>query len=130
MTQPRPTINALLEAARARLERRSAEAALAALRRGALLIDTRDAAIRQATGIIPGSVHVPLSVLFWRLDPASAWHDPTLADLRREIVLVCTHGYSSSLAAATLCDLGFERATDVIGGFEGWRDAGLPVVPL
>ena len=129
MTHPRPTINTLLETARSRLERVSPEAALAAMQKGAVLIDTRDAAIRQATGIIPGSVHVPLSVLFWRLDPASESHDPTLADLSREIVLVCAHGYSSSLAAATLGDLGFERATDIVGGFDAWRAAGLPVVP-
>jgi len=103
----------------------SAEAA-----QGALVIDTRCAEARRADGVIPGSVHVPLSVLFWRLDPASGFEDPALADPDRRVILVCAHGYSSSLAAATLRELGFARATDVIGGFEGWQAAGLPVEPL
>jgi rhodanese-related sulfurtransferase len=125
----RATIGGLLEAARARLERLQPSAALEALAEGSLLIDTRDVAVRRETGVIPGSVHVPLSVLFWRLDPTSESSDPRLADPNRRVVLICAHGYSSSLAAATLLDLGYERATDVIGGFEAWAAAGLPVSP-
>ncbi len=125
----RATIGGLLEAARARLERLEPSAALEALAEGSLLIDTRDVAVRRETGVIPGSVHVPLSVLFWRLDPTSESSDPRLADPNRRVVLICAHGYSSSLAAATLLDLGYERATDVIGGFEAWAAAGLPVSP-
>jgi rhodanese-related sulfurtransferase len=123
----RATIGALLEAARARLERLEPRAAQQALADGALVIDTRDVAMRRETGVIPGSVHVPLSVLFWRLDPTSESSDPRLADANRRVVLICAHGYSSSLAAATLLDLGYGRATDVIGGFEAWAAAGLPV---
>lgn len=125
----RATIGSLLEAARARLERLEPTAALAAVDDGALIIDTRCAELRRETGVIPGSVHVPLSVLFWRLDPSSESADPGLAHPDRRVVLVCAHGYSSSLAAATLLDLGYARATDVIGGFEAWAAAGLPVVP-
>ncbi len=122
------TIGGLLDAARARLERLDPSAALSAADDGALLIDTRCAELRRETGVIPGSVHVPLSVLFWRLDPRSESADPGLADPDRRVVLICAHGYSSSLAAATLLDLGYVQATDVIGGFEAWAAAGLPVV--
>jgi rhodanese-related sulfurtransferase len=125
----RATIGGLLEAGRARLERLEPSAALAALDEGALIIDTRCAELRREAGTIPGSVHIPLSVLFWRLDSSSESADPGLADLDRRVVLICAHGYSSSLAAATLLDLGYARATDVIGGFEAWAAAGLPVVP-
>jgi len=94
---------------------------------GALLVDTRCGDGRRATGMIPGSVHVPLSVLFWRLDPSSGYDDPALSDLTRPVILICAHGYSSSLAAATLLELGFASVGDVIGGFEAWSAAGLPV---
>ncbi len=122
----RQTIDELLEAARARLVRLEPAEAHAALRAGALLIDTRCADVRREAGVIPGSVHVPLSVLYWRMDPTSGYHDPSLTDPERQVILVCDHGYSSSLAAAALRDLGYERATDVIGGFEAWARAGLP----
>jgi rhodanese-related sulfurtransferase len=125
----RATIGGLLEAARARLERLEPRQAADAVRAGALLVDTRCAELRRETGVIAGSVHIPLSVLYWRLDPGSESADPGLADPDRQVVLICAHGYSSSLAAATLHDLGFARATDVIGGFEAWAEAGLPVMP-
>ena len=125
----RQTIGDLLAEARSRLDRLEPAEAKQALVDGALLIDTRSADLRRASGIIPGSVHVPLSVLFWRLDPSSDHDDPALSDLQRRIVLVCAHGYSSSLAAATLRDLGFGLATDLIGGFEAWAAAGLPIEP-
>jgi rhodanese-related sulfurtransferase len=126
-TARRATIAGLLDAARARLDRLEPREAQAALDQGALLIDTRSADLRRENGVIPGSVHVPLSVLFWRLDPTSESADPSLADGNRRVILICAHGYSSSLAAATLVDLGFAHATDVIGGFEAWAAAGLPV---
>jgi rhodanese-related sulfurtransferase len=97
---------------------------------GAVIIDTRCADVRRLSGVIPGSVHVPLSVLYWRLDPTSGHADPATSDPERQIVLVCAHGFSSSLAAATLHELGFSRATDIVGGFEAWAAAGLPVEPL
>jgi rhodanese-related sulfurtransferase len=124
---PRQTVNELLEACRARIDRLGPTEARDAARDGALLIDTRCAEQRAASGVIPGSVHVPLSVLLWRLDPASGFEDPRLADLDRQIVLVCADGYSSSIAAATLRDLGFARAADLVGGFAAWQAAGLPV---
>jgi rhodanese-related sulfurtransferase len=126
----RQTIGELLEAARARLDRLDPIAAHQALLDGALLIDTRGADLRREMGVIPGSVHVPLSVLYWRLDPSSESRDPQLADLERRVVLICAHGYSSSLAAATLKQMGFAHATDVVGGFEGWARDGLPVEPM
>ena len=126
----RQTIGKMLEAARARLGRLDPDAAHGALLEGALLIDTRSQDLRRATGVIPGSVHVPLSVLYWRLDPSSESRNPDLSDLERQVVLICAHGYSSSLAAATLQQLGFRKATDVAGGFEAWASAGLPVEPL
>ena len=121
------TIDVLLREARARLQRLEPRAAFAAMEDGALVIDTRCDELRRATGIIPGSVHVPLSVLYWRVDPTSGFDDPPLSGPERQVVLVCAHGYTSSLAAATRQDLGFTRATDVIGGFEAWLAAGLPV---
>ena len=124
----RRTIDELLRAARDRIERLTPEAASRAMAAGALLVDTRSSDDRRDSGTIPGSVHVPLSVLFWRLDPSSGFDDPALSDLARPVVLICAHGYSSSLAAATLRDLGFANAGDVIGGFEAWSAAGLPVV--
>ena len=125
----RHTVNDLLAASRSRIVRLDPEAALAAMGADALVIDTRCAEQRHETGVIPGSVHVPLSVLYWRLDPASGFEDPRLARLDRQVILVCAHGYSSSIAAATLQDLGFDRAADIIGGFEAWQAAGLPIAP-
>jgi rhodanese-related sulfurtransferase len=125
----RQTIDQLLATARARIDRLAPADAYAAVEEGALLIDTRCAELRRETGAIPGAVHVPLSVLYWRLDPTSGHDDANLSDLSRQVILVCAHGYSSSLAAATLRDLGFIRATDVAGGFEAWKAAGLPVEP-
>jgi rhodanese-related sulfurtransferase len=125
----RHTIEALLDAARTRFERLEPHAAFLAQTAGALLVDTRCAEQRRSDGVIPGSVHVPLSVLYWRLDSTSGFADPRFTDPERQVVLFCADGYSSSLAAATLRDLGFTRATDIVGGFGGWAAAGLPVQP-
>ena len=122
------TIDKYLAAARARLDRVSPTAAVVEQADGALIVDTRCAEVRHETGIIPGSIPVPLSVLFWRLDPTSGHDDPTISGRDRRVILVCADGYSSSLAAATLRDLGFSRATDLDGGFNGWVAVGLPVV--
>jgi len=125
----RRTIEELLSEARARLERLEPEEALAAQRSGALVIDTRSHDERERHGVIPGSLHIPRSVLEWRLDPDT---DPevrnaNVSGLDDWIVLICEHGLSTSLAAATLQDLGFTRATDVVGGFAAWQERGLPV---
>jgi rhodanese-related sulfurtransferase len=124
----RRTINDVLAEARARLQRLEPADAQAAMEQGALLIDTRCADLRRRDGSIPGAIQIPLSVLFWRLDASSGFDNPALSGaLHRRVILLCDHGYSSSLAAATLHDLGFDQATDVNGGFQAWAAAGLPV---
>jgi rhodanese-related sulfurtransferase len=125
---PRRTIDDLLADARARIKRLEPAEALAAARDGALLVDLRSHDERAREGIIPGSLHVPRSVLEWRADPVSRWRNALLAQLDRPVVLVCADGWSSSLAAASLADLGFARAGDLVGGFRAWARAGLPVV--
>lgn len=120
-------VDELLAAARARITRLEPRAAWAAASAGAILVvDVRSDEDRRRGGIVPGSLHIPLSVLEWRVDPASAWSNPHVGGRSRRLVLVCCHGFSSSLAAATLVDLGFD-AGDVVGGFEAWLEAGLPV---
>ena len=127
----RTTIDDLLREARAGLDRLGPSQVLAAQAEGALLIDTRSGEERARDGVIPGAIHIPRSVLEWRLDPAAdpAFHNPHVVGLEQRLVLVCAHGFSTSLAAATLQRLGFTKATDLDGGFEAWRDAGLPVHP-
>jgi rhodanese-related sulfurtransferase len=93
---------------------------------GALLIDVRPADARERDGIVPGSLHIPRTVLEWRLAPDGAWRSPHVGGLDAQVILICDHGYSTILAAATLVDLGYERAGDVIGGFAAWRNASLP----
>jgi rhodanese-related sulfurtransferase len=112
----------MLAEARSRIARYTpAEAAAAD---DVLLVDLRSLDERERTGVIPGSVHVPRSVIEWRADPSSSSHDPRLEG--RRLVLVCAQGYSSSLAAATLVELGVD-AGDLDGGFEAWVAARLPV---
>ena len=125
----RKTIDDLLREARSRLVRLEPEEAFAAQRDGALLIDTRSHDERASRGVIPGSIHIPRSVLEWRLDPDSdpAYRNAHIGGLDEWLVLVCAHGYSTSLAAATLQDLGFARATDMVGGFSAWKERALPV---
>jgi rhodanese-related sulfurtransferase len=117
------TIEQLLASARARIRRY----APADVPPGAVLVDIRTADARSRDGVIEGALHIPRTVLEWRVDPSSAWRTPHLRG-SEQLVLVCDHGYSSSLAAATLVELGLE-AGDVIGGFEAWVAAGLPVKP-
>ncbi|HUG65171.1 MAG TPA: rhodanese-like domain-containing protein [Gaiellaceae bacterium] len=127
----RTTIHDLLHDARKRLSRLEPAEALEAQRAGALLIDIRSSDDRNHDGCIPGSLHIPRTVLEWRLDPDAhpAYRNPHISGLDQRLVLVCSHGFSSSLAAATLQELGFIGATDMVGGFVAWRDAGLPVRP-
>ena len=127
---PRTTINELLDAARRRLRRLDPREARAAVAAGAVLIDIRSELQRERDGVIPNARFFPRNVLEWRLDPASGHSDPELGDdLDRHVILVCNEGYQSSLAAATLQDLGFRRATDLSGGFQAWRAAGCSVEP-
>jgi len=123
----RKTIHDLLDEARRGLRRLSASEAAEAMRRGAVVIDTRTQEQRRTQGVIPGARHHPLSVLEWRLDPAADSRDPEIS-LEDWIIVVCAEGYASSLAASRLQALGFRRATDLIDGVDGWRQAGLPVL--
>jgi rhodanese-related sulfurtransferase len=124
------TINDLLAAARQRLERLHPADALEAVRRGAVLVDIRSELQRQADGVIAGARFYPRNVLEWRIDPASGFGDPSLeGDFGKRLIVFCNEGYQSSLVAATLKDLGFTHATDLVGGFQAWRAAGLPVQP-
>lgn len=123
----RRTIDDLLTDARARLARLGPEEARAAMRAGALLLDIRTESHRAAEGVVDGSIWFSRNVLEWRCDPASERHDERIADFDRQLIVMCDEGYQSSLAAATLQQLGFRRATDLAGGFRAWRAAGLPV---
>lgn len=98
-----------------------------ALQAGATLVDTRSNDLRLRDGVISGAIHVPLSVLEWRVDAASGHPSPALAGRTDRLILICRDGYSSSLAALRLRELGFGATTDVIGGFRAWFAAGLPV---
>jgi rhodanese-related sulfurtransferase len=126
---PRKTIDALLREARSRLDRVAPSDLGAEQEAGSLVIDTRSSDERRRHGVIPGSIHIPRSVLEWRVDPDAdpAFRNPHVHGLDQRLVLVCADGYSSSLAAATLRDLGFGRATDLDGGFTAWKKLGLPV---
>ena len=120
------SIDEILAEARGRLARVTPAEASAALDAGAVLIDIRPAAQRAAVGEVPGSVVIERNHLEWRLDPASAARLPWATGYDLRPIVICMEGYTSSLAAAALQDLGFAFATDVIGGYEAWRAAGLP----
>jgi rhodanese-related sulfurtransferase len=122
------TIDDVLAEARQRLRRVAPAEAAAALARGALIVDTRPASQRSASGEIPGSLVIERNVLEWRLDPTSSARIPE-SSYDAEVVVVCEEGYASSLAAAGLQRLGIVRATDLEGGFRAWLAAGLPVAP-
>jgi rhodanese-related sulfurtransferase len=121
------TIEQMLAGARARLSRLSPEQAELAVRSGAVLVDIRPAAQRAAEGEVPGALIVERNVLEWRFDPASDARLPVASGYDVEVIVLCSESYTSSLAAASLQDLGLHRATDVIGGFHAWKAAGLPV---
>jgi rhodanese-related sulfurtransferase len=125
----RQTIDDLLEQARQGLDRLGPREARAAVAGGAVIVDVRSETQRAADGVVPGAVFYPRNVLEWRCDPDSDARDERLADLDRHLIVMCDEGYASSLAAATLQQMGFSRATDLDGGFQAWRDAGLPVEP-
>jgi rhodanese-related sulfurtransferase len=118
-------IDELLSGARSRLARLTPQETHAAVARGAVLIDIRPAAQRAEHGEIPGALVIERNVLEWRLDPRS---DARLSFTRYdlEVIITCQEGYTSSLAAAALQDLGLHRATDLAGGFRAWQEAGLP----
>jgi rhodanese-related sulfurtransferase len=124
----RKTVDDLLEEARRRLTRVEPRAAEEAVRAGdAVLVDIRAESQRAADGVVPGSVFIARNVLEWRCDPSSEHRDPRIDGRERQLILMCNEGYQSSLAAATLHELGLTRTTDLVGGFQAWRAAGLPV---
>lgn len=122
------TIEEILAAARRRLDRLDPAGAHAEVTRGAVLVDIRPAAQRAAEGQVPGALVVERNVLEWRFDPASTARLPQATGYDVRVIVLCAEGYTSSLAAAALHDLGLHRATDVAGGFHAWRAAGLPTV--
>jgi rhodanese-related sulfurtransferase len=126
----RKTIDELLDEVRARIDRVSPGEAAAEISDGALLIDIRSESQRAADGVVPGAIYHPRNVLEWRLDPSSGHDDPAVGGVERRVIVMCDAGYASSLAAATLREIGFARAADLDGGFQAWRGAGLPVEPL
>ena len=93
-----------------------------------MIVDLRSHDERAREGVIPGSVHVPRSVLEWRVDPDSGYSNPVVADEEVELILVCHEGYSSSLAAASLRSSAASGSRDLVGGFVAWRDAGLETI--
>jgi len=120
------TVEQLLDAARARLHRLDPPAAFAAHAAGTLLVDIRPVEVRRRDGEVPGALIVDRNVLEWRLDPASPHRLLEVSGQGQRVIVLCSEGYASSLAAATLRDLGLD-ATDVDGGFVAWESAGLPV---
>jgi rhodanese-related sulfurtransferase/ADP-ribose pyrophosphatase YjhB (NUDIX family) len=123
----RRNINDVLAAARAGLDRLTPAQAARRMREGWTLVDVRAADLRARDGWIPESVHAPLNVLEWRVDPESGHQEPALAGHQDRLILICHEGYSSSLAALRLRELGYPNTTDVIGGFAAWAAADLPV---
>jgi rhodanese-related sulfurtransferase len=93
-----------------------------------VIVDLRSHDERVRDGVIAGSVHVPRSVLEWRVDPDSGFSNPHVTDRSLELILLCHEGYSSSLAAASLRELGRTRVADLVGGIQAWRDDGLETV--
>src|SRR6266496_3905905 len=125
----RMTVDDLLIEARGVLPHRPGPAeALAAQAAGALLVDIRGDDQRRVGGLVPGAIVLPRNSLEWRCDPASQWRHPAITRRDLRIILICNQGYQSTLAAATLQQLGLIHATDLDGGFTAWAAAGLPVI--
>jgi rhodanese-related sulfurtransferase len=123
------TIAEVLADARARLDRVGPERAAELREQGAVLVDTRPQWQRDDEGAIPGALIIERNHVEWRLDPSSDAKIPEATDHDVTWILFCSEGYSSSLAAASLQDLGLHKATDLDGGFKAWAAAGLPTTP-
>jgi rhodanese-related sulfurtransferase len=117
------TVEEMLAAARARLDRPDPHRAAAMVAEGAILVDTRPGWQREQEGRIEGALVIERNHLEWRLDPASDARIPEAVDHDVAWIVVCSEGYSSSLAAASLQDLGLHRATDLDGGYRAWARA-------
>ena len=120
MNDQQCAIDRLLTRARQGLDRVSPEKLEAALAQGALLVDTRPVEQRERDGELPGAIVIDRNVLEWRLDPSCPYRSELPVDADTQVILVCDEGYSSSLAAATLQELGLRRATDLDGGYQAW----------
>jgi rhodanese-related sulfurtransferase/mannose-6-phosphate isomerase-like protein (cupin superfamily) len=124
------SVEQVLSAARARLRRLSPDEAYEAMiKTGAILVDIRPEGQRAIEGSIAGALVVERNVLEWRFDPASCARLPVATDHDIQVIVFCSEGYTSSLAAIALQDLGLCRAMDMVGGFQAWRALGLPIVP-
>ncbi len=121
------SVSDILDQARERLRRLDPVQAHEAIRAGAILVDTRPDAQRRAEGGVPGALLVERNVLEWRFDPRSDARLPEATGYDAQVIVMCSEGYASSLAAASLQDLGLRNATDLVGGFIAWAEAGLPV---
>lgn len=128
-SSPTSRVDLALAAARARYRRVTAAETLEEVAAGALLVDTRPENQRREFGVIPGATPVERNVLEWRLDPTSTDRLPGATSEHRRIILYCQEGYASSLAVASLLDLGLSEVTDLAGGIKAWLEAGLPVQP-
>ena len=125
---PGRSVDEMLRAARLRLERLSPVQARDAIAGGALLVDIRPQAQRAAEGCVPGALNIERNVLEWRFGPRCDARLPEATGYDLRVIVMCSEGYTSSLAAASLQDLGLRNATDLDGGFVAWQRAGLPVV--
>ena len=126
-----PNVAEMLAEARSRIERVDPRETLDAVRAGdAVLLDIRSDEQRARDGVVPEAVRVARNVLEWRCDPTCEDRDERVSDPAKRVVVMCDAGWASSLAAVTLQELGLPRATDLAGGFQAWRAAGLPVEPL
>ncbi|HET9719489.1 MAG TPA: rhodanese-like domain-containing protein [Solirubrobacteraceae bacterium] len=123
------TVDQLLDVARARLDRLEPVAAYQAALSGARMVDIRSESQLTRDGMIPGALIIPRNVVEWRLDPRGAYRNPHAPAPSDWTIVVCDEGYQSSLVAATLKEMGFEFATDLVGGFRAWRAMDLPVAP-
>jgi rhodanese-related sulfurtransferase len=124
------SVEQMLSVARARFRRLSPDEAYDAVAKTkALLVDIRPDGQRAIEGSIPGALIVERNVLEWRFDPTSSARLPVATYHDIQVIVFCSEGYTSSLAAAALQDLGLWRASDLVGGFRAWSAAGLPIVP-
>ena len=122
-------LDRLVEDAAQRITRFTAPEAHSVAATDGVIIDIRSQDVRELHGVVPGSLHIPRTVLEWRVAVDSPWRNPFIGGLDQRLILICDHGYSSVLAAAHLVELGFHRSGDVIGGFEAWTHQGLPIAP-
>jgi rhodanese-related sulfurtransferase len=121
------SVDELLVEARAALRRVTPDEAREAADAGALIVDIRPVELRIRDGVIPGALVIGRNVLEWRLDPTRTDRVPEMTNHDQVVVVVCDEGYASSLAAVSLQQLGLHEATDLIGGIQAWKAAGLPV---